>query len=408
MKGVYVMTRKRGNNEGTISRRKDGRWCAAITIGYDENNKQKRQFFYGKTRQEVAEKLNKAINDIANGLFVEPNKVTVSEWFDVWLFEYKKPSVRATTYESYEYLNRIHIKPSIGHVYLKDLKPEHLQKFYNDKVYEKGSDKKGKISAKTIKNMHNVIHSALNQAVINNLIIRNVSDAVVLPKYDKKQIRVLTLDEQRKFVNIIENEKHKVAFLMALGTGLRLGEVSALKWQDINFYENTIKVNRTVRRTKIFIDKQTPKSELVYQPPKTDSGNRSVPIPESLINEIKEYKKTQNLQVLKAGPLYTNNDLIFCNEYGIQLDPSSLSKKFSRLIKKAGLNHINFHGLRHTLATRLLEVNEHPKTVQEILGHSDISLTLNTYTHVMPEIKKSAIQKINHLLIQDTTLIKQK
>ena len=394
------MAKKRGNNEGTISKRKDGRWCAVLTTGYDENNKQKRQFFYGKIRQSVADKLNKTINDITNGLYVEPNKVTVAEWLKVWLMEYKKPSVRSTTYESYEYLNRVHIKPSIGHFYLKDLRPEHLQKLYNDKVYKEGSDKKSRISARTVKNMHNVIHAALDQAVLNNLVIKNVSNSTVLPKCTKKQIRVLTIDEQKAFVCILDDEKHKLAFLIALGTGLRLGEVSALKWQDFNFYENTIKICRTVRRTKIFIDGRMTKSQLIYQTPKTDAGNRTIPIPASIVTSIKEYKKNQNLHILSSGPLYQNNDLMFCNEYGVQLDPSSLSKMFSRLIKKANLDHINFHGLRHTFATRLLEVNEHPKVVQEILGHSDISLTLNTYTHVMPEIKKSAIQKIEHLLVK--------
>ncbi|MCX7884095.1 MAG: tyrosine-type recombinase/integrase [Caloramator sp.] len=383
------MPKKRGNNEGTIYRRPNGLWCAQITLGRDDNGKLKRMTFYGKTRQEVSEKVNKALTSYSAGVLVEPSQITLGNWLNTWLFEYKKGSLRPSTLQSYEYLIRYHISPSLGHYKLKELRPEHLQVMYNTKLNEG-------LSAKTIKNMHNVINAALKQAVKNNITARNIAEAAILPKQTKKEIRVLTLEEQDKFIKALEGERLKLAFILALSTGLRQGELLALTWDNIDFKEGTLTVKKSIKRVKNF-DKNIKKNTvLIFQEPKTSSGLRVVPIPPAVLEELKEHRKGQLQEKLKAGEVYEDNNLIFATELGRPLEHSSLLRAFYRVIKKADID-INFHALRHTYATRLLEMNEHPKVVQEILGHKDITTTLNIYSHVMPEVKKAAALKINHL-----------
>lgn len=212
------MAKKRGNNEGTISKRKDGKWCAAITIGTKDNGKPDRKFFYGKTRHEVAEKLNQAINDVKKGTFVPTNKVTTTEWLDEWLNTYKKPSVRPSTFMDYEYLIRVHINPIIGKLLIKDLRPEHLQRLYNVKTASGQANGSGGLSPSSVQHIHIVLHQALRQAVRNNLIPRNVSEGLELPQLKKTSVEVFTVENQMKFLSALVGERLRAAFIVALGT----------------------------------------------------------------------------------------------------------------------------------------------------------------------------------------------
>lgn len=175
------MSGKRGNGEGSIYKRKDGMWCGVVTNGRETDGKLKRVYYYGKTRTEIAEKIVKAQNEIKTGVFIEPTKMKVSEWMDIWMQEYMKSKLRPTTYGSYEYLARIHIKPQIGEMLLKELRPEHLQKMYNEKYANGRHDEEGGLSPRSVRYIHIVIHGALEQAVRNNLLARNVSEATTLP-----------------------------------------------------------------------------------------------------------------------------------------------------------------------------------------------------------------------------------
>ncbi|ADQ39654.1 integrase family protein [Caldicellulosiruptor acetigenus I77R1B] len=383
-------SKKRGNNEGSIYRRKDGLWCGQITIGRDESGKQKRQYFYGKTRQEVADKIAKALNDLKNGVYVDPARLLLKDWLNTWLWEYKKQTLRPSTFQDYESLINNHIVPAIGHYKLKDLRPEHLQALYNSK-YGNG------LSLSTIKHIHVILHSALDQALKNGLVVRNVSEATTLPKTKtKNEIRVLTLQEQQRFIAALEGERLRPAFLLALASGVRLGELLALKWDCVNLKEGTITIKRSLRRIKTY-DKNLPtKTMLAFQEPKTAAGIRTIPVPPVILEELKEHRKRQLEERLQAGSLYEDNNLVFATELGTPIEPRNFLRVFYRIIEKANLD-INFHALRHTYATRLLEANEHPKVVQELLGHNDISTTLNIYSHVMPEIKKAAAMKLNNL-----------
>jgi len=393
------MAKKRANGEGTILKRKDGKWQGQVTIGRDPSTgKLKRVTYYGKTQKEVQQKIAKALGELTQGIFVEPTKTTVGEWFDTWLKEYKQPpNVKLSTYVSYEMLIRVHLKPSLGNIPLKDLRPEQLQRFYNEKSRNGRADGKGGLSAKTLRNLHNMIHEGLEQAIRNNLIVRNVSDAITLPKKYKKDIRVLTLEEETQFIQAIQNERLKAAFILCLGSGLRLGELLALRWEDVDLDEGIIKVRQTLNRLKTLDENSPTKTKLIFQEPKTEKGKRNVPIPDSVLAELKAHKSRQRLEKLKVGAEYNKENLVFCTEIGTPLEPRSFIRKLHSIIKQAGIAHSNVHALRHTFATRLLEANEHPKVVQEMLGHANISMTLDTYSHVMPEVKKAAAQKLDEL-----------
>lgn len=391
--------KSRGNGEGSIYKISEGKWCAAITIGRNENGSLKRKYFYGKTRFEVSDKLTADLNSINTGTFVEPNKITVAEWMDIWLYDYKKSNVRPTTFQSYEYLARVHIKPSLGSLLLKNLRPDHIQKMYNEKLKSGRADKEsGGLNPKTIKNMHNVLHDALDQAVKNNILLRNSSEVVNTPRHVKKEIKVLSFEDQQKLMQALEGEKYRLAFILALGTGMREGEVLSLRWSDFDLRKGFVKVRRTVKRVKLFDDNKNSHTEVIYSEPNTKCGNRDIPIPGNILRELKsEYLKYLQLK-LQEGETYNNIDgYLFVNDFDKPIEAVTLIKGYNKVLKRIGLVGINSHTLRHTYATRLLEANEHPKVVQELLGHSDITMTLNIYSHVMPDVKYAAAAKLDNL-----------
>jgi integrase len=390
--------KRRGNNEGTICQRKDGRWCGAVSVEISPLTGIKtRKYVYGKTRQEVADEIISIQNKVNKGIYKNPSKITLGQWLDTWLFEYKKINLRLKTFESYEGLIRTHLKPSLGTIQLKNIRPEQIQAMLNEKYLNGRIDGTGGLSSRTVKYLSVILSESLEQAIKNGLISTNPCNAIVLPKQIKKEIKVLTIEEQIKFLNTARNHRLGCSFVLALATGLRLGELLALKWSDIDFKNGTLHVKRSVSRVKEFESKTISKNKLVIQEPKTKSSKRVIPIPRNVLRELKEYKLTQNAEKLKLGSAYQDTDIIFSTEFGTIVNPRNFERTFYNTLKAAGLEHINFHALRHTYATRLLEANIHPKVAQELLGHSSISMTLDTYSSVLPDVKIAAAEKINDL-----------
>jgi len=333
------MAKRRGNGEGTISKRKNGTWCAVATVGRKPDGKLKRKYFYGRTRQEVADKLTKALGDLRQGTFIDDTSITIEKWFKTWLEEYKQPKLRPTTFESYRIMVDHHIIPAVGHTRLKDLRPEHLQHLYNEKL-------KTGLSSRTVRYIHTVIHAALKQALKNQLVYRNVSEATELPADNKKEARALTAEEMDKFLNILEGNRLKAAFVTLLGSGLRRGELLALKWKNIDLKEGVIHVKENLT--------WLPKKGIVFQSPKTEKSKRSVPLPDNVLIELKKHKKAQAAEKLSAGEGYQDSGMVFCTEVGTPIIPRNFERKYKALLKKAGLTGIKLHSLRHTYATRLL------------------------------------------------------
>ncbi len=372
---------KRGNGEGSIYfRTSDEKWVGSITL---ENRK--RRVFYGKTRKEVQEKLKVALREQQQGTLVTAPRQTLAQFLTDWLENSQRQSVRPRTYERYEELVRLHIAPALGRYELQKLSAQHLQAFYAKKA-EEG------LSATTINHFHNVLHKALDTAVKWNLVARNVCDLVSPPRRKRYEVHPLTLEQVHKLLAVVEGHEMEALFRLALATGLRRGELMGLKWQDINLDAGTLQVRRILSR----VPSKMPGKGYVEAEPKTQKSRRSVVIAPFALEALKQHRERQREAEIKAGPLWQDHDFVFCTSIGTHLNPTrDMLDQLKVLLKKAGLPDIRFHDLRHSAATLLLSVGVHPKVVQEILGHSQISITMDVYSHVLPGMQQDAMSRLN-------------
>ena len=388
------MANKRANGEGTIVKNmRNGiqkGWRASITIGIGDNGKIKRKEFTGKTQQEVKKKLEEYKKEMLLGTISSDDKITVSEWYHTWLFDYRIKDLKPKSFEKYEGIYRNYIKDSeLGKIKLKDLRATHIQRYYN-----KLQDTK---PISTIKGINTRLKPCLGEAEKQGYIQKNYCKMVTLPKdNNKKNIQVLTQQQQKLFIEAIKGHKLEVLFLIALGTGLRLGELLGLKWSDIDFNTGILTVNRTLSRVK---NQTTGKYEIIEQTPKTKNSNRTIPIPNDILNKLKEHKKNQSKQRLFVGEGYINNNYVFTDDAGNPIDDKRPGRNLKSTLAKLSIEPIKFHALRHTYATRLFEANVPPKTVQVLMGHYDISITMDIYTHVMEDAKLEAIEKLNNIFV---------
>lgn len=380
---------KRGNGEGTLYHRKDGRWSAIITV---EGGK--RKTFYGKTRKEVQEQLKKALFEQQKGMLVTAPQQKVEHFLRHWLEETHKPSVRLRTYERYEEILRLHLIPGIGHHQLQKLSPQHLQTFYKKKL-EEG------LSPTTVVNFHNLLHKALETAVRWNLVSRNVCTLVTPPRRGHYEIQPLSIEQVQQLQAAAHDHRLEALFLLALGTGMRRGEIMGLKWQDIDFTVGTLQVRRVLTRVPT---KSRDAQGLTYMEtePKTDRGRRCLFLPPFVLESLKRHRVRQLEAKLKAGDAWQDHDYVFCTSVGTHLNPSKdILDQFKRLLQKAGLPDVRFHDLRHSVATALLCLETNPKIVQEVLGHSAISVTMDIYSHVLPTMQKEAMNKLDKALTDE-------
>ncbi|MGB9866751.1 MAG: tyrosine-type recombinase/integrase [Bacillota bacterium] len=362
-----------------------GKWRVVIEVGRDPSSgKRKRIVRRVEGRKADAEELlTQLLTELKQGTYVEPNKITVAEWLNTWLHEYKRLELRPTTWESYEVIIRNHLVPAVGALLLQDLRPEHLQKLYNEKA-DAG------LSAQTIHHIHKVIHGALKQAVKNKLVRHNVSEAVTLPRIKRREIKTLTPEEQARFLEVLVADRLGPAFLLLLGTGMRRGELLGLRWQDVDLDEGTVCIRRELVWTK-----EGP----VLQEPKTEKSHRLVPLPVPVWEALRRHKAR-----MEAEGNYGPSAFVFCTSNGNYIIPRNFNRKFYELCRKAGIEGVNLHALRHTFATRLLEQGENIKVVQELLGHSKISTTADIYSHVVMEVKRQAVSRLDNLLSDGTKM----
>lgn len=372
---------KRSNGEGSIYKRDNGTWIGTISFGWNEDGSLKRKSFSGKTKGELLSKITEFKSTLINNTYLEPKNVTVKQWLNDWLINYKSINLKPTTYDCYEILiNKI--SNSIGDILLQELRPETVQKLYNDISKT--------VKSSTVRKIHVVFKSALNQAVENELIIKNPANKPELPRMRKKEIKVFSFEEQKRFEHFAKDYRLYPMFLTSLDTGLRLGELIALTWDDIDFEKRQLKVNKNVVLAVDKTKKDTKRSLIVQDTTKTEnSDNRIIPLTKRIITVLKELKlKQQSL-----------SNIVFCNQNGGYMLPRNVERTFQKITNKANIDKCNVHTLRHSFATRLFENNVPPKTVSELLGHSSVSITLNIYTHVLPHKKVEAVQILDSINI---------
>ncbi len=370
------MAKRRGNKEGSIYQRKDGRWCAQVSLGG------RRLTHYAKTQRECRDWLKEIQAQIDSGLTIHGARATLAEYLKQWL-ESVKPPLHPKTWNQYSQVVHQHIIPDLGHIKLKDLQPNQIQSFYTAKL-------EGGTGERTISLIHDVLHRALAQALKWGLMTRNPSDAVDKPKLRRKEMNILKADEVRELLKAAEGTRLEALYHLAVTTGLRQGELLALRWSDLDWGAGRLQVQRQVQRI--------PRQGLVFNEPKSAAGRRVVALGSAMLEKLREHRERQEQERLFAGERWQEHDLIFPTAIGTPKGAGDLRAEFKRLLQKAGLPDVRFHDLRHTAATLMLQHGVHPKVAQERLGHSSIRLTLDTYSHVLPSLQEDAAEKLDTLL----------
>ena len=372
--------RKRASGEGTYKKRKDGRWEAQYIVYTPFGTK--RKSVYGRTKDEVVAKLRKALAERDGGLVFDAENLTLGEYLNHWLEGSVRDSVWHTTYRDYAGHVRNHIAPELGRLKLAKLTPAHIQTLYRKKL-DLG------LSPRTVNYIHTTLRKALNQAVKWQLVPRNVAEAATPPRQIKTEMLTLSLKEVFAFLQAARQaeDRFEALYVLAVFTGMRPGELLALKWSDL-VLEGPSPVAHVCRSLS-----KTPDG-LVFKRTKTEKG-RSISLLPSVVEALRAHRKRQAGQRLRYSGLWEDHDLVFPSQTGAPMSWRNLIlRNFKPLLKKVGLPDIRFYDLRHTFATLLLEQGENPKVVQEILGHSQISLTLDTYSHVTPNIQREAFARL--------------
>jgi integrase len=360
------MAKHRSPGEGTIFQENTNLWVAEITLP-DGKRKRKRS----KTQKIVRDWLLNQREAVKKGLWQDNEKITVGDFLDRYYTDVASHTLRAKTLVSYESIIRLHLKPEIGYLRLVALTPAHLQNLYAKKL-DSG------LSKRSVQYIHAVIHRVLTQAVKWGILVRNIADAVDAPKVNKKAPEVLTEAQVKQLLDSTTG-RLKAIILIAATCGLRQGEILGLRWEDTDLNKSSIYISQTAQ--SIY------KQGIIISEPKTERGKREVTLPEVTIETLKEYQ-------LVTGDY---KGLIFHTDTYKPVAARNVLRDYQALLDKGGLPHVTFHSLRHYHATALLQKNVNPKIVQERLGHSRISETLDIYSHVIPGMQQEAADKIDEI-----------
>lgn len=368
---------KSNYGDGSFFQRKDGRWVAQLKM---ENGK-KRQV-YCKTEKEAKAALRKMLHEKEQGVLVAGTRQTVFAYLDQWLEQDHKHHVRIGTYANYRINLDTHIVPVLGRIQLQKLTWEQVQAFYDKKI-EEG------LSPGTIKIIHGLLHRALDTAVKRGLVPRNVCDFVSPPSLPRHEVTPLTEVQAQQLLQVVRGQDLEGLITLALTTGMREGEILALRWGDINLDAASLQIRRTIQRIS--------GHGIVESEPKTPLSRRKITLPAFVVESLRRHRVRQLEQRVKVGEKWSKEDFVFSNCYGGYKDANQLRLEFRRLLQVANLPLIRFHDLRHSAATILLGMGVHPKIVQELLGHSKINTTMDIYSHVLPSMQKEAMGKLDNL-----------
>lgn len=365
---------RRGNSEGSIYKRSDGRWAATVSL-----DRGRRKTFYGKTRADAAGKLTQGLSDKAKRKAMPNEKLTVGAFLERWLSDVAAPKVRATTLLGYSRMARLHILPALGHLRIAHLDAQTLTRFY--RTLERDG-----LSPKYVRLIHALLYGVLEKARVWEVVSKNAAVDADPPAIARKEFRTLSLAEARHFLATARDESHYPVYVLALTCGMRQGELLGLRWSDVDLDESWLSVAQQAQRIG---------KEWVFTAPKTKRGTRRLPLPNIAVDALREQRVRVASQRLRAVA-WEDHDLVFPNQVGRPLEKQNLVfRSFKPLLARAGLPDMRFHDLRHSTATIMLSMGEHPRVVQERLGHSTIAVTMDVYSHVMPTLQEESAARLD-------------
>lgn len=362
--------RKRTNKNGIT-------YQVVIDKGINKVGKRLRDYYTAASSKEAKQLLAEKISEFNKGSYIEPSKITVENVCAQWVETYVKPSLAPSTVRGYEVNLIRHIYPYIGNIPVQKLTPLQVQNVYSE-LKEKG------LSPRSIQYVHTTLHEALQYAYKMQMVPRNPVEFVSPPKQVKYKADIYSEEEVIKLLEAAKGTEWEIPMQLAAGLGLRRGEILALKWGDIDFKTDSVHVQRNL----VCINKQK-----LFSTPKTEAGDRVISMPDYLANSLQEHRKKQALQRFSAGKLYQMNDLVCCKQDGSPYHTGTFSKYFSAFLEEHGLRHIRLHDLRHTNATLMLKYDVPAKVASERLGHANINITLDTYSHVIKEMQTEVADK---------------
>ncbi len=428
-----MATRRRGRGEGSIVRRADGRWMARVDLGW-RDGKRRSKAIYGRTRRAVADALREALGAAQDGSVIQNERQTVSQFLAHWLEDVARPRVRPRTLTTYEAAIERHLVPNLGRIRLAKLTPQHLQAWLRQLETDG-------VSANRRRYARVVLRMALNTAMRWRLVTRNVATLIDAPRVVAREIRPFTPEESRAFLKAIDGDQLEAFFTVALACGLRLGEGLGLQWTDVDLDRGTLQVRRAVQRfggsasarrpllaerkrlLKAIDEAQADKNPDVaaslqielkrvreaLKPiktavqvvePKSSRSRRTIALPAVVVKALNRCRVRQLEARMAAGKRWQDSGFVFTTPTGTVLDPRNLTRAFKAILAANNLPPIRIHDLRHSCATLLLAQGVNPRVVMETLGHSQVSLTLNTYSHVLPALQQNAAAKMDAILSQ--------
>ncbi len=375
-------TRKRGKGEGSISRRRDGRWHGRIDLGYVDGKRQ-RKYVYGQTQSEVIRKLDQTRFSLQQGLPLPPELQTIGRYLDEWIAS-TESSVRPKTFIRHKGIVDNHLKPSLGRIKLTKLTPQHIEGLMKAKTAVG-------LSNRSVIYIYRILHMAMKQAERRGLVVRNIARLVSPPRLETKPVEPWTPEEAKPFLRAIKEERLGALYEVAIGTGFRQGELLGIPWSNValDVERPTITVTQTLQRFG---------SELRLVETKTKSSNRTLRIPSFVVDALKRQRQRTAGERLKLGPAWHQSDLVFCKEDGTPLTDHYVLRRFYKVLEQHGIRRITFQTLRHCYASYLGAVGADDKLMQTYLGHSTITITKDIYTHLMPGAAEQLMGKLDDLL----------
>jgi integrase len=372
------MAQKRGNNEGSIYKRSNGTWRAQVTL------QGKRLTFTAKTKRDAQAWLRKTLDEIDNGLNFESTKTLLTTFMEEWLISIE-PALRYNTIKQYEQVTHQYILPVLGNYRLRDIKPEHIQRLYNNMV-------KSGYGLRTVQIVHSVFHRALVHAVKLGLLARNPDDATTPPKPKRKEMLFLDENQAQQFLIAAktQNDRFYTLYYLAIATGMRQGELLGLKWADLDWEKGELQVRRQLTKKK--------GGGFELTAPKTRAGIRRINLGKNTLEVLQEHRQEQFLEMQSTGAYWQDQDMVFTSKVGTPMDRSNLRWFFKKLLKDAGLPNIRFHDLRHTAASLMLNNGIPLIVVSRRLGHAQPSITLDVYGHLIPGKQQEAASLMDELL----------